>query len=479
MAEIRFYKPKMDAIIYEKPDDKSAKKGYIYYKKGGTVAVDEPPKGKWGKLTFHDGWIWLPKFTMINPDDEKAVSEAADRTTKALQRRVEAGGNALPNKGSANYSKGTGYNLKGKVASSDAEELNIPESFGQTKKENFYIKYADPDIEIPDDFGKINYYNNYDLDLLAMHDYLQKIHANFNIVSNSLNTEDIRRSMMHSFNRFRAAYPDISLSKTFGYVFFVRPDLNLYKNDTELLDVVEKNPAFHYANKNKPDLLKSLTNKFKSTHRFDPLLCNRASSFEVQDEYIKSEEIGGTFTGYLMKYGKNNIESKTAGSVNIQFQEDNELSVYRHTKHWIDYISNVSRGEFSPKKYYIRNKILDYATSMYYFLCGPDGESILFWSKYYGCFPITQPSSNFSYSKGNFNTSPEFQVTFEYMSKEDFNPMTIFEFNLESTQDNYNYKRTYDANIVSTGKSMAGPPFIETYQTNNDYYFKLKFRPFI
>ena len=200
-------------------------------------------------------------------------------------------------------------------------------------------------------------------------------------------------------------------------------------------------------------------------------------SFEVQDEYIKSEEIGQTFTGYMMKYGKNNIESKTGGTLNIQFSEDNELSVYRHIKHWEDYISNVVRGQFSPKEEYMRNKILDYATCIYYFLCGPDGESILFWSKYHGCYPTTQPSSNFSYSKGNFNTSPEFSVTFEYMSKEDFNPISIFEFNNDSVQDNYVYKRTYDANIVSTAKSMAGAPFIETYQRNNDYFFKLKFRP--
>lgn len=481
---IRYYTPKADATIYSKPDDKSNKKGMIYRKNGGTVAINDPPKGGWGKLTHHDGWVWLKKFDMVDPDNIVGVQQAEERSAKWLKKNSNNTGSK--SNITSNINKGTGgtangYNLKGTPDGITANDVNVSTSFGSKNGQGTYGYQKAEDITIPDTFGKDNFFNDYDMDLLELKEYMQKIHENYNILSNTLNIEDIRTQMMTKFNRFRAAYPDTALSKTFGYVFFIRPDLNLYgrlgKISGALLPKVEADPTFHYANKNKPLLLKTLTADFKGSHRFDPLLSNRALSFEVQDEYIKSEEIGQTFTGYMMKYGKNNIESKTGGTLNIQFSEDNELSVYRHIKHWEDYISNVVRGQFSPKEEYIRNKILDYATCIYYFLCGPDGESILFWSKYHGCYPTTQPSSNFSYSKGNFNTSPEFSVTFEYMSKEDFNPISIFEFNNDSVQDNYVYKRTYDANIVSTAKSMAGAPFIETYQRNNDYFFKLKFRP--
>jgi hypothetical protein len=482
---IRYYTPRADAIIYAKPDDKSAKKGTIYKKSGGTVAINDPPKGNWGKLTHHDGWVWLKKFDMIDPDNIYAIQNAEERTNTWLKNKKKE-----PNQKSSwkpapvttgDAGTKTGYNLKGTPDDTTANDVNISPTFGKNDGTGFYGYQKAEDIDIPDTFGKDNFFNDYDMDLLELRENIKKIHENYNILSSTLNIEDIRTQMMTKFNRFRAAYPDTALTKTFGYVFFIRPDLNLYsglgKLTGDLLPKVESEPTFHYANKNKPLLLKTLTSNFKGSHKFNALLSNRALSFEVQDEYIKSEEIGQTFTGYMMKYGKNNIESKTGGNLNIQFSEDNELSVYRHIKHWSDYISHVVRGQFSPKEEYIRNKVLDYATSIYYFLCGPDGESILFWSKYHGCFPTTQPSSNFSFSKGNFNTTPEFSVTFEYMSKEDFNPISIFEFNNDSAQDNYVYKRTYDANIVSTAKSMAGAPFIETYQRKNDYFFKLKFRP--
>ena len=38
---------------------------------------------------------------------------------------------------------------------------------------------------------------------------------------------DLQAKMHHSFNRNKITYPDKELSKTFAYVFFTRPDLNI------------------------------------------------------------------------------------------------------------------------------------------------------------------------------------------------------------------------------------------------------------
>ena len=151
---------------------------------------------------------------------------------------------------------------------------------------------------------------------------------------------------------------------------------------------------------------------------------------------------------------------------------------------WVDYISKVFRGEFIPKRDYITSRILDYACSVYVVICGPDGESILFWTKYTGVFPTNIPSSAFNWSKGNLMKMPEYTISYKYAWKEDFNPMALAEFNINSKLNDLtpDTKITpvsvYEPLLVSTGKSFVGAPYIEqVYNNTNDrYIFKLRFR---
>jgi len=120
---------------------------------------------------------------------------------------------------------------------------------------------------------------------------------------------------------------------------------------------------------------------------------------------------------------------------------------------------------------------LDYASSVYYILCGPDGETILFWSKYFGVFPTNAPSSITSWSKGTQMKIPEYSTTFAYAFKEDFSPLTLAEFNMNNTGA-YLYRKTYEPSLIGTGKTFTGAPFIDTSinSGSNAYEFKLKFR---
>ncbi|WP_171567733.1 hypothetical protein, partial [Brevibacillus sp. MCWH] len=158
------------------------------------------------------------------------------------------------------------------------------------------------------------------------------------------------------------------------------------------------------------ELILSLTDHFSNSHDFHPYLSNTANSFELSDEFIKTVEHGETLTGYKVQYGKNNIESNSSGSFSISYIDDAEFNIYKTHKAWIEYISRVYRGEVTPKRDYIQKKILDYTVSVYYFICGPDGETILFWSKYFGVFPTNTPSSASSWSKGSSVKLPEFTI---------------------------------------------------------------------
>ena len=125
------------------------------------------------------------------------------------------------------------------------------------------------------------------------------------------------------------------------------------------------------------------------------------------------------------------------------------------------------------------NKILDYAGAVYYILTAEDGETILFWSKYYGVFPTNIPSGQYSWAAGNVISNPQLDITYQFSFKEDFNPYSIIEFNANANVgSNPKYIPVYDAKLGHAGETWVGTPFIELVKNNNadcPYVYKLRF----
>lgn len=331
------------------------------------------------------------------------------------------------------------------------------------------------------------------------------IRRNLGIIHDKTHFSDARHELYVKFNRFKKPFPEIYAGKTFSHVFFTRPDLNLLKDgeidnalgasgsiwEAKLNDHFSNDPTFYYLFNNERRMLLSLTKHYTWKHDFNVYLSNSAESFEVPDEFIETIEHGETLTGYKVQYGKHNIKSNTAGSFSVSYTDDRDANIYKMHKAWIEYISKVFRGEAIPKKEYIKKKILDYTCSVYYFILGPDNETILFWTKYFGVFPTNTPSSAYSWASGANVRLPKFTINYAYAFKEDLNPLSLAEFNMNSRMD-LNYVRTYEADVLSTGKTLAGPPFIETFRgdpgffnshgsnkvTNgtDQYIYKLRFR---
>jgi len=337
-----------------------------------------------------------------------------------------------------------------------------------------YVSYTTVD-RVKSNVKKDKYFNDYSF---VIND-INKIENNLNIGLNADAVSAVKNNLLNKFNRFLIAFPETSLPKTFAHVFFTRPDLNLYNESTgALLDKISNDSFYYFLNKNSPDLLKSLTMSFSSTHDFNPYLSNVAASFGNKDEYIDTGEYGATYTGWKIKYGKHNINSKNAGEFDITYTDDSNLNVYKIHKAWVEYISRVYRGEFDVKRSSITSHTLDYACSVYYFLCGPDGETILFWSKYTGVFPTNIPSNAFAWTKGNIVKMPEYAIQYEYSWKEDMSPTSLAEFNLNSSrQSRYLHANIYEPNNLGTGKTFVDAPFITTtFDKVGGYEYKLRFR---
>ena len=157
--------------------------------------------------------------------------------------------------------------------------------------------------------------------------------------------------------------------------------------------------------------------------------------------------------------------------------------MYQQHKLWTDYIAYVYRGKHSPVDRYVFSKILDYATVIYYILCAEDMETVIFWSKYWGCFPIDSPSSMFSWAEEDAGgiKIPKVRVQYQYSWKEDFNPLALIEFNMHSRDLPLTYIGIFNPTSLGPGTTWAGAPFIETFTDPSSlaapYTFKLRFRP--
>lgn len=293
--------------------------------------------------------------------------------------------------------------------------------------------------------------------------------SSIDIVKDSLNLKMDRNDWFKNFNRYRLITPESVLANSKGYVFFTRPDLNI---SSEILSSDIGLLFFNMASQHS-GIVQQLKKDLSGNHQFMPLLCNRCTGLDIQDENLEIADVNETLTGWKINYATNLIKSKTSGTVTTSFIEDEQLSIYLLFKLWCEYISNVSRGVISSKETYIKTKILDYAVSIYYFLTAEDGESIVFWSKWTGCIPTNIPSSNFSDSIDSPIRIPKYSITWQYAFKKDYDPYTLAEFN-KLTGSGFSYVNMYNATTFRSSGTLCGAPFVDT-QTGGKL-FKLRFR---
>ena len=288
---------------------------------------------------------------------------------------------------------------------------------------------------------------------------------------------DLQSKIHSSFNRNKTGFPDYHLNKTFAYVFFTRPDLNVCEysgGKWSMTDQVAVDPKYNYLFNNNPMCLRSLVDNGNPHHKFLVLLSNEARSFEVSDKMLKTIEHGETFTGAKIMYGRTDHESNTAGEMSIRYIDSVNLDIYKMHEAWTDYINQVSRGRFAPKRKYITNRILDYACSCYYFLCGPDGSTILYWQKLTGVFPVNTGENAFSWDSGTLLAKPEINIKYNYAMKTPLDVAHLHEFNKLVSQGNKkSIKTTYEERNVATGSTLTHSPYIAPMTENGKFYYKL------
>ena len=310
-------------------------------------------------------------------------------------------------------------------------------------------------------------------------DRLMEVRAELGIPVHGNN--QIAKSMKYyMYNRFHGLDLNLNHNKSVTYVFFTRPDLNLLEKTSQgykAVEMIENHTEAAMVWRRHPAIFKLLTDRKRcdDANNFNMLLSNQVQTFDIQDENLSTDNVGKTWNEYEMQYG-NSYSGRTAGSFSCEFTETSEYEVINLLKLWITYIDNVSRGAWSPSynlygagrndisSSHVHTKTIDYAASAYVFKCGPDGEDVLYWSKYYGVFPTNTGSNALSWNNSNpIGDSLKLNINFAYSYKRDLSPISLIEFNNISGVDNVNgiFEPSYNPNTGHSSRPYVGAPYIE------------------
>ena len=279
-------------------------------------------------------------------------------------------------------------------------------------------------------------------------------------------------------NRFRVKFPGELFDGNFGYVFFTKPQLNIFKEGSfgkEVISKVAQLPEFNLLLNTHPDLFINLQSG-QGNGNFILPLTNAVRNFPTKDEIIKTREGTETANDWKVVYGHRKNDSRAADTIDLSFLDDRNLNVFNTIKIWVNYIHYITIGEIEPSLINKHNRIVDYMGSIYYFLTDETATNIVYWCKLVGVFPLNVPSSAYSWEIGNLNVQKEYSVSFQYFCKDE-SPSVITDFNnICGTKYRYDqFSELYDKSDGLPPKTWCKGVNIYTHDTTEGRQYKLRF----
>ena len=238
------------------------------------------------------------------------------------------------------------------------------------------------------------------------------------------------------------------------FLFFTKPDLNIFAGDevndengtnnnhayinasiTNLADGVRDNPVICEVARRKINILRQLQVSVKEamvngvgdgTNPFMYLLTNAVTSkLDLPGITADSQDTTPNVMGTSIQYRGHSLKSDNGYDFSLSFTDTAYLDIYLLAKCYDEYMRMVKTGLAQPKKKYIISKVLSEQFSIYKFLIGSDGETILYYAKLTGCYFTDAPRSDMADPADGI----KFSLSFHAQFVEDMNPEILTEFN--------------------------------------------------
>lgn len=280
----------------------------------------------------------------------------------------------------------------------------------------------------------------------------------------------------HKFSRTPIIDPFTTNTTTKEYLFFTKPDLHLFDTTGNINpELANKSTFFVDAIDRYPDVAKQLQYSVEGTKMlFSPLLSNAVNG-HLELPGISANTIDGPSNVYgtHISYRGTSSESDEQFDFSLDFKDNKYLEVYMYFKMYDEYERMKWKGEVSPTSImYIYRKILHDQTSIYKFIVGEDGHTLLYWARLIGCMPLSVP-------RDTFTELPDGEITFSTNWKaqfvQDMDPIILTDFNriTKLARQGKTFLPYYNTTMKSPEARWAAAPGIYIRKDANTKYDKL------
>lgn len=302
-----------------------------------------------------------------------------------------------------------------------------------------------------------------------------------------------RRNEIDLFNktyRFGVFNPWEAATETKEFLFFTKPDLNIYARDQDngqllggpvLIDELQPYAYWKDLIASKKRIINQLQLSANPIDNFNHLLQNQViSNLEIPGLTAETIETPTNMYGVGFSYRGSSEASDDSFDFSLEFKDTKWLDVYYFFKTYEEYETLKHHGTIAPYRKYIENKVIHDQFSIYKFLVDEDMESIIYYSKFTGVMPKSLPRDVFSNAK--FDNGISYSVDFRAAFFEDMKPEILNDFNYISAP--YYTTLPYQIHVYNQvfgrvdGRPAQSAIVVKenSLYSPNKYVYKLKWR---
>ena len=290
--------------------------------------------------------------------------------------------------------------------------------------------------------------------------------------------------------RFGLFNPYGSLTNTREFLFFTKPDLNIFarnrngslvQNSGVLTSELGDIPFWQDLAKNRKKTIEMLQLSYNSRDNFNHLLQNQViSNLDIPSLTAETIDTPVNMYGVGFSYRGSSEASDDSFEFSLEFKDTKWLDTYYFFKAYEEYETLKHHGTIAPWQWYIENKIIHDQFSIYKFLVDEDMETIIYYAKFYGVMPKSLPRDSFS--TANFDNGLSYSVDFKAAFFEDMKPEIIYDFNHLSKNfyDSQKYRIDIHNDVLDRPDNRpATAAYIERVSSKNSptkYLYKLRWK---
>lgn len=232
-----------------------------------------------------------------------------------------------------------------------------------------------------------------------------------------------------NFSRFGFMDPFNTTKKTKEYLFFTKPDLNLFTLSGDINPQLSAASSFFV---DAIDRYRSVAQQLQYSYSSNkgPLcaILSNAVNSTLELPGISSDYVETARNVYQtsITYRGSSFKSDQDFEFSLEFKDSKFLDVYMFFKMYDEYERLKWMGQVSPPNIeYIKKKILHDQFSVYKIITAEDGMTILYFARAVGVYPMSVPRDSIVNLDGELSFSISFKAQFVY----DMDPRILVDLN--------------------------------------------------